>query len=95
MIAERHTYKLSPFQAEAFVEIHKRAPKLPKHPKVRLYTYRYGAGDLATIEFEFDSVSEAETFWPTWFALPETPAFLAEFQTHVRQVVSVEIWDMH
>ena len=95
MIAERLTVKVKPGQMDKLIDLHNRVPKVENHPVVRLYTPKYSTHGVATIEFEFDSVADIEPYEAEWHALPETPAFMAEFMACVECVVSDEVWELH
>ena len=95
MIVKQTTFRVKRGDMDELVELHKRAPKLEEHPVARFYTPKYAPGDVAVLEFEFESLADIEAYEQEWHALPETPAFLAEFMDCVEHVVSVEVWELH
>ena len=59
---------------------------------VRLYQSHLGTRDQIAYEFEFEDYAAYDKFWTEWYALPDTPAFLEQWNDMTIARGTNELW---
>jgi hypothetical protein len=95
MIVEKRTYRVKGSSQDAVVEMIKEGHKVLDFPLTfRIYLPIIAPWGVIVHEIEFKDLAERQTFWESWYASDQAPAFIEKWFETTKDGGGSEIWNL-